>query len=140
MSRLADLEELRDSSGAFELKLYWPDLSPINRNIWRQTNNPTESAVTGYVPIEMQFDSASSAPGNAGNPADCASRPRISAMGSTDSIQGHKLEPEGRRTSRWQDRTGAPLRRVHEHAVFSEVKCRAMEPSLRIHTEILETS
>eukprot|EP01047_Picozoa_sp_COSAG01_P021106 COSAG01_NODE_1215_length_11206_cov_8.747096_5_plen_1561_part_00 len=57
-SRMDTIDSLRDSDGMFTFKFLWPDLSPINHNIWRQSSNPLTSAdVTNYEAVEMQFDS-----------------------------------------------------------------------------------
>jgi hypothetical protein len=38
--------------------MQWPGLTPIDHNVWSQTNNPATEAVANYLPIDMQFASA----------------------------------------------------------------------------------
>jgi hypothetical protein len=45
MSRLDQIESFRNDANEFELKMHWPDLSPINHNVWRQTNKPWDPEV-----------------------------------------------------------------------------------------------
>ena len=59
-SNLGTIERFRGPDGSFTLKLQWPDLSPIDHNIWKQSNVPQSEAPADYMPIEMQFASASS--------------------------------------------------------------------------------
>ena len=58
-SNLGQIEQFRGPDGSFTLKLQWPDLSPIDHNIWKQSNLPQSEAAQDYVPIEMQFSSSS---------------------------------------------------------------------------------
>jgi hypothetical protein len=58
-SNLDQIENYRGLDGSFTLKLQWPDLSPIDHNIWKQSNLPQSEAARDYVPIEMQFASSS---------------------------------------------------------------------------------
>ena len=65
-SKLDQLEDFRDAEGSFQLKLCYPMESGMDNddddggaicNEWIQTSNPaTESKITGFTPLHLEFD------------------------------------------------------------------------------------
>ena len=55
-SVLNTMEDMKHSDGSFHLRLCYPELKGCNE--WTQTSNPvTESTITGYKPIKLDFGS-----------------------------------------------------------------------------------
>ena len=59
-SRLDTLETYRDQEeNQLTFKMVWPELSPVNSNIWMQESNPFEpgadSRAAGFMPIRLHF-------------------------------------------------------------------------------------
>eukprot|EP01046_Picozoa_sp_COSAG06_P012809 COSAG06_NODE_763_length_12486_cov_37.835244_4_plen_1077_part_00 len=59
-SILDQLENFRQPSGAFTMKIVWPNRAAPNYNTWRQTSNPVTAdpgGVTGYEAVDIHFTS-----------------------------------------------------------------------------------
>eukprot|EP00039_Didymoeca_costata_P018192 m.332487 g.332487 ORF g.332487 m.332487 type:complete len:4620 (+) comp16956_c0_seq1:136-13995(+) len=54
-SILSQLESYRNSLGAFEFKMVWPNMTGANTQIWQQTSNPLTEYPKGYVAKSLSF-------------------------------------------------------------------------------------